>query len=275
MLEPHEAEALDDLLAVAEHHDLEFMLIGATARLVAFDRPSGVRSTRTTRDCDLVVRSGARENIERFKEVLTRGPDARFTRVGEGNTFVHDNGVEVQLLSLVHSADGAAILGDEGTLDPTGYDEAFSQAGDVRVAAGRSLKVLSVPVFVALKLFTFADRRLLDDLRDVFFVLEHYGTAGNEERIFDELAEELSSGDLEFDLAAAYLCGMDVGRALAMPSSRALREVLEGMLGDDDPAIAALTRSEAAAFDPDSTWRRTRLVRGILEAFAGGLVRAS
>ena len=55
MISPDEIEALRDFSVIAEHNDIPFVLIGAGARLVIFDRAHDLQSTRTTTDWDIGV----------------------------------------------------------------------------------------------------------------------------------------------------------------------------------------------------------------------------
>jgi hypothetical protein len=68
------------------------------------------------------------------------------------------------------------------------------------------VRVVTIPTLVMLKLVAHRDRRKTDDLADVLFILENYSRYELEDRIFDELADQLASGELPFEHAGGLSC---------------------------------------------------------------------
>src|ERR1035437_7752778 len=67
----------------------------------------------------------------------------------------------------------------------TGFDDANDHAMEIEVAPDLRVRVVTVPLLTALKLFAFADRggELIKDLDDLLFIMEHYSTTTGLDRL--------------------------------------------------------------------------------------------
>ncbi len=241
MISPDEIEVLRDFSVIAEHNDIPFVLIGAGARLVIFDRAHDLQSTRTTTDWDIGVNVNDWETFRRLQDALTVGPEPLFTRGREVHRFRHIKGVAIDIVPFggVEREDGTIAWPEEDTeMLVLGFREVLSNAVSVDIGEGVIVPAATAPGLAMLKTFAFHERRINDDLHDLYFILDNYDRAGNEDRIFDELSDLLSDGLLEYDDAGAYLLGIDVGRLV---SSRTVKKLLEIMTTFLDPFSSDLS----------------------------------
>ncbi|MEM8714460.1 MAG: nucleotidyl transferase AbiEii/AbiGii toxin family protein [Cyanobacteria bacterium P01_G01_bin.4] len=254
-------QALEDLDRIAGELGIDLMLVGAGARILVFDRPFGYQG-RATMDWDVGVRLGGWPEFDRLVLAMTQGADAPFEPTATEHRFIH---IQTELPLDVVPFGGIARSdrtirwpGDRGTeMSVVGFEEALACAEEVSAdsIAAERLKVVTLPGFVVLKLIAWSDRQAKKDLQDVALILRWY----EPDAIFDELADELASGAVEYDVAGAYLLGREIrrgfGRSLVDVQSvvnvileRADREIaplIETMSGDDSGWDAEFDRLKA------------------------------
>jgi predicted nucleotidyltransferase len=83
-------------------------------------------------------------------------------------------------------------------------------------------------VGATVKLLAWNDRGLQDnkDAQDLFFLLQHYHEAGNDNRMYEEALALLEACGFDLPLAGAALLGHDAGKLLEAQSLRALLAIL-------------------------------------------------
>ncbi|HEY6726531.1 MAG TPA: hypothetical protein VI197_20995 [Polyangiaceae bacterium] len=119
-----------------------------------------------------------------------------------------------------------------------GMDLAFARAELHQVAADCSVLVAPPPVIVILKMVSYCDRpaERERDLEDITHLLDSY-VDENAERRWEEAAE------CDFDLAPAYLLGLDLGRTTTLPEHRAVIDKFVERIGDEGtPSHALMSR---------------------------------
>lgn len=109
-----------------------------------------------------------------------------------------------------------------------GFDEALSHAITTNID-DLEIQVINIPSFVVLKIFAWGDRgeRTDKEEKDLGFILSKYE---NDERVYSELVDELSSGKVEFLDANIYLLGQDMHRMLQDKTLIELNKLLEKMI---------------------------------------------
>ncbi len=213
MIDKEQIEALMDLEGIARAHGIPIMIIGAGARLLLLDWKHNLSTNRTSKDWDFATRVTSWKQYEQLRDALASGPLAPFRRTAAEHRLQHTSGTLIDLLPF------GQLEGPEGTIEwpeshavmsVIGFSDADEHAIPIELRPGVTIRVVTIPALVALKLIAYKDRSRADDLRDVLFILEYYSRYELEDRIFDELSELLANGELEFEQAGAFLLGRDI-----------------------------------------------------------------
>jgi predicted nucleotidyltransferase len=142
-------------------------------------------------------------------------------------------------------ADGTIVWPqDESQMVVLGFSEVQSNAVEIDMGKGVVVPVATVPGLAVLKIFAFHDRHRVrvDDLQDLYFILDNYDRAGNEERIFNEVSGLLSRKKLEYEFSGAYLLGMDVGRLISSKTYKSLVQIIAPLIDPFSPDLSPLIR---------------------------------
>jgi len=162
-----------------------------------------------------------------LKEKLVAGPKPLFIKDKRIEPRVrHYKGTAVDIVPFgdVESENGTITWPeDDNRMIVLGFREVLENAISIDVGEGVRVPVATPAGLAVLKAFAFNDRKKADDLRDLYFILDNYDQAGNEDRIFDELSDRLADGKLDYECAGAYLLGTDVAH---MVSSQTLTTLL-------------------------------------------------
>lgn len=232
MIDPREKQVLADLITIVKTLDLPMILVGAGARLIIFDRKFG--EGRGTKDWDVAISIDSWETYQKLGEALIDGNPPIFQSTQTAHRFKHtetDIDVDIVPFGAIGEPDQEIIWEDSGNpMSILGFDEALSHAVTTNID-DLKIKVIDIPSFVVLKIFAWGDRgeRTKKDLEDIEFILSKYEDE-DEERIFNELVEELSSGDVDFSDANIYLLGQDIYRMLQDKTLIELSKLLETMI---------------------------------------------
>jgi predicted nucleotidyltransferase len=254
MIDPVDVGAIIDLERIARAQDIPMMVIGAAARLLLLDWKHRLPVRRTTKDWDFGVRMKSWTQYKHLQNELTHS-GAPFRGTGAEHRFVHRSGTVVDLVPFgeIEAPKGTIQWPDSrAVMTVTGFREADEHAIRIELAPGVHVRVVTIPTLVILKLVAYRDRGRTDDLVDVLFILENYSQYELENRIFDELTDQLASGELPFEQAGAFLLGRDVA-AQCSPSNRPkVGCILDDLLCDRD----ALARLVPPALDEESWEKR-------------------
>ena len=178
------------------------VIIGATALGFYFDM-----RWRQTSDVDLVVAL----ELDDLSDLERRSGWIRHRR--REHEFVAPGGAKVDVLPVGKQSPSAGHIewGNGDVMDLAGMDLAFRYAVEHAVLDGYRVRVAPPAVIVLLKMVSFGDRpaERERDLEDIAHRLDAYVQEDSERR-WDEAFD---CG--EFELAPAYLLGIDVARLCA------------------------------------------------------------
>jgi len=244
---------------------LDGFVMGATARDILLAGVFGLSADRATRDVDFAV---AVEGWPQFEAIKARlvGTDAfdfdakiahrLYSRTVSGGRgvpldLIPFGGVEEPGGKIAWPPDGAVVM------NTAGYGEAGASAVLVEVEPGFSVRVVSLPGLVILKLVAWTERGSGDprDALDLASLLRQYAAAGNADRLYGSEIGVLEIVQYDIDLAGARLLGMDAGRIAAPPTraqilavfadptrlDRLVLDVARGMYAVQDALAAAST----------------------------------
>lgn len=216
----------------ADALDIEFFVVGATARDILLEHCHGIRAPRATRDIDIGVEVAGWEEYQRLSSALVA------TGVFLPASEPYKLRSEVVELDIVPfgpiGSDTFAIRWppDQAVvMNIMGFQEAFELSLQVRLSKEPPLDVRlpSIAAMAIMKLISWKDRypERPKDAEDLLFLMEHYAEAGNEERLYGDCLELTKAEEFDLDRAGIRLLGQDMA-ALANPATAgAIRAILE------------------------------------------------
>jgi len=194
-LPARETAALHDLVAVADALGVSLLLIGAIARQLVFDEPYGLPTRRTTRDLDFGVRVPDWATFQRLRnEAIDSKRFAPSTRM---HTLIHQpTSLPIDLVPFGGLETHGVIRwpNEDTEMMVAGFDDAFEHAVAAEIAPGLYIRVVTVPLLAALKLFAFADRgsAFKKDIDDLLFIMEHYSVVTGVDRLYESPLDALA-----------------------------------------------------------------------------------
>lgn len=203
-LDPSLLETVTALIDGLEHAKVRYCLIGALVPELLLKTPP----PRRTNDADAVVQVETLDDFERVKSVLelkqygftrTRGP-FRMER-GAGK-------VDVLPYSETLAPNGVLRLPPSTPYNMLGFDKVNSAQTRVTIGGGQIVPLVTIPLYVLLKIVAYSDRREPRDPAGVLHCLLFYEE--DSDRLY---GVEHEGALIDYDVAGAYLLGLD-GRAL-------------------------------------------------------------
>jgi predicted nucleotidyltransferase len=259
-LRHQDIEALRAVSAVLSDEGCPFVIVGARAPWILV----ADHTWRATRDVDVVVRTPTWQSFERLAERLTALGFAR----PEAHRFVSPEGAEVDLLPYGEGvvADDTIVWPDGTAMSALGMEEAFTASVEREVAPGLSVRVVTVPALVIMKIVAYRERphERGKDVADVVEVLERYEEDGD--RRFELIGITVGDAPITFEEAGAYLGGVDAVR-LARPKSREVIRTFLAAFTDVYAVPVSRVLSEEKRFQSED--RRVQVHR-LFQVFAAG-----
>ena len=236
MIDSREKQVLADLIIIVKTLDLQMILVGAGARLIIFDQKFG--EGRGTKDWDVAISIDSWESYQTLCEALINSDNPSFQSTKTPHRFRHietDIDVDIVPFGAIGEPDKQIIWADSGNpMSVLGFEEALSHSTATNID-DLEIQVIDIPSFIVLKVFAWGDRgeRTKKDLEDIEFILSKYE---DDDRVYNELVEELSSGYVEFLDANIYLLGQDIYRMLQDKTLIELNKLLGKMIKKFDYA---------------------------------------
>lgn len=235
---PVDPVTVDILRAVAEEaqaQQIDYILVGATARDILLTHVSGLVTRRATYDVDFAV---AVKDWDQFDALRTRLiARGTFKAGGKAQQLYY----QPQDGDLAYQLDLVPFGGvSQGTtevawppdmkiiMNVAGYDDVLAAAELVTVAPGFDGKVVSLPGLAILKLVAWSDRGKANpkDAQDLIHLMDSYAAAGNLDRVYDEEGV-IDAGGYDPDLAGVYLLGQDIRRVASAATLDELNRIIE------------------------------------------------
>ena len=232
MVTNQDKQVLANLVTIFKELECPMILVGGGARLLIFDLKFG--EGRSTTDWDVAVSLEGWEAYEKLREKLVNGdpPHFKIKTAKISHKFVHiATNIEVDIVPFgeIGEPDKQIFWSESDNLmNLLGFSEALSHA-KTEIIDGLEIQVINIPTFVVLKVFAWGDRgeSTNKDLEDIEFILSKYE---DDDRVYYELVEELSSGSVDFIDANIYLLGQDIHKMLQDKTLTELNILLEKMI---------------------------------------------
>jgi predicted nucleotidyltransferase len=233
---------LRDAAEAAKGAGIDYFVGGALARDLLLFHVFGERTTRATRDVDLMVWVDGWDAFEGLKDRLIA--TGRFTAARGTAHRLHYEKVALDLVPFggVESPAGTVSWppDQETVMSVVGLQEAARASIPVTIEEGLTVPVVALAALSLLKVSAWIDRHheTAKDAVDLLILLRLYGAAGNEDRLYGEEVDLLESSGFDPVLAGARLLGRDAARICGIAATRVvvdrlgalLRRELEGQL---------------------------------------------
>jgi predicted nucleotidyltransferase len=259
MLSDQDKQVLTELKAVFDALNIPMLLVGAGARLIIFDNRYKIQG-RSTKDWDIAIPIGNWSDYRVLRDRLTQGDSPRFKTTDNAHQFIHLEtriAVDIVPFGKIGEPDQQIEWPDSGNpMNVAGFDEALQHAS-IETIDGLELQVVDTPALVALKLIAWGDRgeRTRKDLDDIDFILKNYS---DDERVYEELIDELVNGDIEYIDAPIYLVGQDIRKIFRDETVNQLNSLLEQLVPNSEDEV-----------DDSPEYRLKVLQRGINRVISG------
>lgn len=239
---------LETIAGVMQSLELDFFIVGATARDINLSHFTGLDSPRTTEDLDIAVRVSS---IHQFQSILSALMETgSFARIADNPIrLLYNKSFELDLLPFGDlETEGRAVnipvKGGAFVLSVPGLEEVQPMVADLKLSSGSSIHYCPLEGLVLLKLISWHEKpertKDRDDIEHICKVYFEY--AGDE--IFEaayDLLHAYDTNDLTYQtLVASHYLGRKV-RSLFHDDAMILR-IINEKLGKYDGCFRALLR---------------------------------
>lgn len=239
-------QPLHSIETAARLLDVDYLIVGATARDLLLHAGHGIPSARATVDIDVAIAVATWSEYDTLASQFThRNGDPRHRR--RVNLAVVDlvpfGGVERADRTIAWPPDNAVLM------STIGFKEALDHAVLVKLDDKLVCRVASLPAQLVLKLVAWDERgreKPRHDSVDIRMLLKSYSEGWNLDRLYgDECAALMEHYDYDIELVGAAALGLDVRVMLATDAADHIRDhVVAGLaksfpLPDDMPGDRA------------------------------------
>lgn len=215
-LEPEVKEVLISLVRGLKALEVPFCIVGALVPELLLDE----RPAQATLDADAVVFVSDIDTFERVKKELEGFvPDEK-----KPYRLHHVKGGRADILPYSEklAPHGVLKLDSDHHFNMAGYDRVSEASTLVRLDTGDEMPVVTVPMYVLLKLVTYTDRHLDKDIKGVLHCLRHYATDGDR-----RYGLRHADHAVPFEYGSAYLLGVDARPLLDDRMRSVIRPLLD------------------------------------------------
>jgi predicted nucleotidyltransferase len=276
-LSQHELECIGAISRLAEDMGIPILVVGASARELAFNSPFNIAPHRSTKDWDFGIRVESWDVYTRFRDALLKMGSFHLDPVRE-NRLVYTTGMMVDLIPF----GGLEVNGhiewpqSKSEMNVIGFSDAYDHCMEVQLSDNLRIRVALPPVLAALKFLTFADRkdRTDRDIHDLWNFISNYRYAIQETRLWNEPFVSARGDDFDWSCAGAFLLGYDVASACCLETVERLTPII-AMFVDPysryiTPLIGSYSSSDEQKKREDIAKNFDWLKKGIELAVQGG-----
>jgi predicted nucleotidyltransferase len=226
-LEPERYATLAALDGILKRLQCPYMLVGATARDVLLYNVFGQRVLRATQDVDIAISIDSWERFNIVKSEILRAPDFQPSTAQPYRVLHKTSGAAhstpVDILPFGEIATEAEAFrwpppDSDLVMNVAAFGDAYASSLTVTAGPEFDLRIASIPGLALLKLLAWLDKSESKQAQDVLRLIETYGDAGNEERLYGDKIDLLEAEGFDFALAGARLLAQDA-LALAAPAT--------------------------------------------------------
>jgi predicted nucleotidyltransferase len=233
-LEPERYATLVALDGILKRLDCPYMLVGATARDILLYNVFGHQVMRATQDVDIAISIDSWERFNTVKSEILRTPDFRPSTAQPYRVLHKTHGAAystpIDILPFGEIATEAEAFrwpppDSDLVMNVAAFGDAYASSITATVGKGFDLRIASIPGLALLKLLAWVDKSESKQAQDVLRLIETYGDAGNEDRLYSDKIDLLEAEGFDLPLAGARLLAQDA-LALAAPGTIAIVQSL-------------------------------------------------
>lgn len=222
----------------AKSLNIDFFVIGATARDIIFNMVHNIKIFRATNDIDFSIRI---KSWNEFEKLISSLINKGFVKTNIVHKFKYKSipSIDIVPFGIISTPDASIIWPDKQSkeMNVLGFEECFADSESVKVSSNPELiiKLASVRGLVIMKLIAWKDgfpTRSRDAL-DIYYIIKNYIDAGNSERLFEE-NNDLVDDNFDFELTGATLLGRDIAKLAAKPTLNFIKDMLASEINNSD-----------------------------------------
>jgi len=235
-----ESSAINALLEIAKIAlglNLNFLMVGATARDIVMEHLYNIRAPRMTKDIDIAVCVANWEEYTALTEGLLA--TGRFHKRAQKQRYDFD-GTRIDIIPFgdISGPDNKISWPpDHDTIMSTvGFNDIYENALTVRLNTEPVLdiKVPTIPGLAIMKLLAWSEAfpNRKKDAEDLLFIMRTYQLAGIEDRLYDQEASLLVEEEFDNERAGIRLLGRDMARISNADTANAIKDILDLETGE-------------------------------------------
>lgn len=224
-------EVLRAIKEVAESLQINFFVVGASARDIILEHCYNASPRRGTRDIDIGVEVADWDEFQMLSEKLIA--TGKFVNGKEEQRFIFNKiPIDIMPFGLISDENKNIAWPPEHVMimNMQGFEEAYRNAITVRISSEPNLdiKVPTLPGLALMKLISWKDRAegKQKDAKDILFIMENYYNAGNDERLYDQYSYMLEESSFDATEAGARLLGRDMAQIADQDTLDEVMEIL-------------------------------------------------
>jgi predicted nucleotidyltransferase len=230
-IDPFTSEVLTLVSKITDTLNMDFFVIGATARDIIFNLIYGIKIQRGTNDIDFSVRVRNWEDYARLTDAL-KVNNFSPSKIVHRFTYKSIPGIDIIPFGEISLDSSSIKWPDKEAKEMTviGFEECFHDSESVRIQSNPPLdiKIASTRGLVLMKLISWKDgfpSRSRDAL-DILYIIKNYIEAGNMDRLQSEHSD-LINDQFDFELSGAILLGRDIAEIANSQTMEFLVNILE------------------------------------------------
>ncbi len=229
-----ETSYIDALLAIkkiADHLDIPFFIVGATARDILLEHFHNIKAPRMTTDIDLGVKVPDWEKFKALTGSMLAGD--KFTKAKENHRYIY-NDILIDIVPFGDISDKNKTVKwppeHEIILSTLGFDEAYEFSVLFKLSSDPLLEVRvpTIPGLAIMKLISW-DEKYPDrtkDAEDLLFIMEKYVDVIDQNDLYDKEATLLEEEGFDNQIACIRLLGRDMAKISNTDTLNKIKEIL-------------------------------------------------
>lgn len=226
-------DLLSTLDRIMKELDIDFFIAGAVARDMILEQGFGIPIGRRTEDFDLGVMVDGWDIYSELKNrFISTGLFVQERKVTHRLLFESVLPVDIIPFGAIESPVGSIAWppNHDIKMNVLAFRDALEHALVVRVSAGLTVRIASLPAMVVLKLIAWNERHNEapeKNVSDLALVLENYSQAGNENRLYEKHVEFLETEQFDISFSGARLLGYDMSRIMRLETNTEVLRILD------------------------------------------------
>ena len=273
-IDSYTLEILKLINQAAKSVQVEFFVIGATARDIIFNLIHNITIYRATNDIDFSVRL---KNWSEFQKLTNALLSKGFSTSNVVHRFQYKSipSIDIVPFGKISTPSSSIVWPDKQSkeMNVLGFEECFADSEDVKISSNPDLriKIASVRGLVIMKLIAWKDgfpSRSRDAL-DILYIIKNYIDADNRERLFEK-NHDLVDDTFDYELTGAILLGRDIAKLASSAALSFIKEMLDNEIKNFDTS-QFITDMFSGDFISDKTDKNRKYILNLISNLRLGM----